>query len=1293
MSKDLVALFEQQAKATPDAVALEDPSRSLTYAELERETRRLAVQLQHTYGVGRDALVGILMGRCADYVVASLAALRAGGAFLVLEMAYPDKLLRKVVADAKPKVILTLGALAHRLEDNAPIKLLDNQEESAAAVNGDIGTLTSLDAGDLDRLAFVSYSSGTTGQPKGIANSHRAAVGSYGLRFALSDLHTGDRVACNVFFIWEMLRPLLRGATTVAVPDSASYDPEGLIEYLESRQITDTLMTPTLLATVLTRHQTLHLPNLRSLWLNGEVVTVDLCQNVAKVLPNVRLFNVYSASETHEVAAGEVSKMLADGLPSNGVCPVGPLLDPEHVYIVSSDGDHLVQDGSEGELCVGGPLLARGYLNLPEATANAFLDNKFSAKGGRLYRTGDAARIVNGMLEITGRIGGMIKTRGYTVQPGAVESVIVKRLAVRNCAVIGHGEGIEKQLVAYVVKDEQPGNSRPWPAIEAPLGHSPEARRLLADDLAQYMIPSVWIQLSALPTHTVSGKVDTKALPSPPLTRPPSRVAMSASGARQIRVETIVEAWSNALGVPRDAISDEVDFFDLGGHSLSLADLASRLTKAFGFHVPLGALVSDASLKGHMAAVTAARDGHLAELQSDLPNIMATDCALEDDVRYSNNTTPHIRLSEANTVLLTGATGYLGAFLLKELVEKSSATIICLVRFPQPSDSCKPAGLARIRNNLNDLGLWHDDLLNRIEVLPGNLPQSRLGLPEEQFSELAKRVQIIISSAAIVNLVYPYGALRAANIGGTREILRLAARGGATLHHISSNGAFPVADKVWPETAEISIQQAAEELSNGYSQTKWVADQLVLQAKARGMNVDVIRPGTLSGCSQTGASNTYDLLNAIVVESLRMGRAPYVNGWQCEMTPVNYVAQAVVALCEYDGKDQTIFHLADSSPLHASELFDTLKTLGYHTEPLSWNEWTAAFQKGVDEAGKNTEHPFTTNILKGGLPDEDGLKAVPLLDNQATRPILENVLGLPRPKIDAKMWHTYLRHFYARGWLPKPPANVSQDARYTNGIAGARAPAAASAGKLAGRVAVVTGASSGIGAAVAVALAREGAKVVIAARRIDALKSVSEKMQATRSTAKVLSVPTDVTDAAQVQHLMQSAATELGPIDILVSCAGVMYFTMMANNQTKQWDQTVDVNCKGLLHCLASTVPGMLSKGSGHIVAISSDAARKVFPGLGVYSASKFFVEATLQALRVETAGKGLRVTALQPGNVNTELLGMSTDAEAIKQYGEPSGAKVLDADDVANAIIYALTQPEHVAVNEVLIEPRDEPI
>ncbi len=164
-------------------------------------------------------------------------------------------------------------------------------------------------------------------------------------------------------------------------------------------------------------------------------------------------------------------------------------------------------------------------------------------------------------------------------------------------------------------------------------------------------------------------------------------------------------------------------------------------------------------------------------------------------------------------------------------------------------------------------------------------------------------------------------------------------------------------------------------------------------------------------------------------------------------------------------------------------------------------------------------------------------------------------------------------------------------------------------------------------------------------------------------------------------------------MDALVNCAGVMYFTLMQNVRADEWDRTVEVNCKGALNCVGAVLPGMVERGRGHIVTVSSDAGRVVFPGLAVYSASKFFVEALSKGLRLETAGTGVKVTTVQPGNVATDLLALSGDEEALERYGQPTGAKVLDPEDVAASIIYALSQPEHVAVNEVLVEPRDEPV
>ena len=244
-----------------------------------------------------------------------------------------------------------------------------------------------------------------------------------------------------------------------------------------------------------------------------------------------------------------------------------------------------------------------------------------------------------------------------------------------------------------------------------------------------------------------------------------------------------------------------------------------------------------------------------------------------------------------------------------------------------------------------------------------------------------------------------------------------------------------------------------------------------------------------------------------------------------------------------------------------------------------------------------------------------------------------------------------------------------------------------------GRVAVVTGASSGVGAAVARALAPEGADVALAARRQDALLDVQAGLNRWGGEVKSLVAATDVTDREQVKSLVARTEEELGPVDILVNCAGVMYYSLMKNLHEDDWERTVDVLCKGMLNCVGAVLGGMLNRGRGHIVTISSDAGRKVFPGLAVYSGGKFFVEAVSQGLRLEVAGTGLKVTTIQPGNVATDLLALSHDTEAVERYGQPSGARILDPDDVAATVVHALKQPEHVAINEILVEPRDEPV
>ncbi|KAH7095781.1 hypothetical protein FB567DRAFT_601764, partial [Paraphoma chrysanthemicola] len=1264
-SKDLSALFTQQVKATPDLVALEDDKVTYTYQELHDKVAALADRLR-AIGVGRDSLVGVLLPRSANYVIACLAALRAGGAFLVLELAYPPDLLADVLEDAAPAVVVTISAEVGKIKGSTPLVVLD---EEPTTTNGhvDESELPPLpEDTDLDRLSFVAYSSGTTGKPKGIANPHRAAP--------------GDRVACNVFFVWEIIRPLLRGATVVAVPDDASYDPRMLVDLLASKKITETLFTPTLFAAVLARHQALstRLPNLKTVWLNGEVVTTDLARRGIKALPGTRLLNVYSACETHEIACGDIKDML-DKLDKDApYCPVGPpLIDQKYIYILDESGQK-VDEGENGELFVGGHLLARGYLNRPETTAQAFIRNPYSSKtGARMYRTGDKARLLpSGLLEITGRVGAMIKIRGYSVVPGKVESAIVNHLSVRHCAVVPFGEGIDRQLVAYFVRDQESSAERPEVEIDK-TGRSATARRMLMPYLAHYMIPSMWVELDKLPTSDVSGKVDLKNLPPP--TRPTSPTGSARKYEQSpITIEQVTESWASILGVNASTITPEYNFFDLGGHSLLLADLAARLSNTFGFRVPVARLANPATLNGHLDTVRAIRDGHTAEVQENLPQVLRADAVLDKDIQPKD---PKVcALKDAKTVFLTGVTGFLGAFLLRDLLENTSATIVCMVRFADSSQDDIPAGIARIRRNMLDFGLWNDSIMERVEILPANLSRKRFGLSPDAFNQLADRTDVILHAAATVNLIYPYAALQKPNVGGTREVLRLAAQGGATVQYISTNGVLPPAPgrEGWSEDTILPVDDVPTKLADGYGQTKWVAEQLALEAKNRGIPIKIHRLGTVSGHSETGAANAWDLLTALIVESVRIGHYPDVKGWRAEMTPVDFVSKAILHLSNRMDAEQTVFHIGDPDPVDISQVFNDLNALGYPTKPLEFEKWVALWDDKRGSA-KGGDGAFTVDILRSGMPSIEFLRDVVVLDNSKTRPLRSAV---ERPKVDQVLLETYTRHWYARGWLPRPPSQ--NDAVGGSGRLPQRGP-------LFGKVAVVMGASSGIGAATAAALAREGCHVALAARRIDALEDLKKRLVIREG--RVITQKTDVTDKAQVEALVATAEKQLGPVDIFVSVSGVMYFTMMANTQTDQWNQTVDVNCKGLLNVISSIVPSMLKRNKGHLVAISSDAGRKVFPGLGVYSASKFFVEATLQSLRLETAGTGLRVTSVQPGNVATDLLGMSTDQEALKKFGEPSGAKVLDPEDIAGSIVYALRQPEHVAVNEVLIEPRDEPI
>ena len=380
--KLLHELFDEQAAKTPDRVAVIDVDRKLNYAELARLTKTLALALRHR-GVRDDGVVPIFMPRCLEFVISYIAALTAGGAYLPLEVGYPADMLRRVLAESKPALTLTLASQASKLPADAPRLCLDPGWEASCVLSAaELAVLPPLTT-TLDSLAYCVYSSGTTGAPKGISCPHRGSVLSYSHRahHAPYAADGSDREACNVFFVWEMLRPLLQGAGLVVVPDTVIYDPVALTAYLSEKRVTRMLFTPSLLEAVLdspalTRENFTHaFASFRVIVLCGEVATAELRARVlALTPPGMKLLNLYSISECHDVSMVDLA---ATPAPDGKYCSTGPLLDGVEVLVMEDqnqhksgkgeqrgpDGEKLLKPvplGLEGEIFVAGPTLARG---------------------------------------------------------------------------------------------------------------------------------------------------------------------------------------------------------------------------------------------------------------------------------------------------------------------------------------------------------------------------------------------------------------------------------------------------------------------------------------------------------------------------------------------------------------------------------------------------------------------------------------------------------------------------------------------------------------------------------------------------------------------------------------------------------------------------------------------------------------------------------------------------------------------------------------------------------------------
>jgi amino acid adenylation domain-containing protein len=574
-------LFKAQAARTPAGTAFYSESGNLSYGELDRRSNQLARYIRGQ-GVTPESLVGVCLNRSPEAIVAILGILKAGAAFVPLDPGYPRDRLEFMISDARIPLVISRKEWKPLIAaKSAQVICLDRDQPRIDAMESEARPNFSAPK----NIAYILYTSGSSGVPKGVMGLHRGAVNRFAWMWKNFPFKPGEVCCLKTSFnfvdsIWEIFGPLLQGIPSVMLSDETGRDPAKMARNLARFGVTRIVTVPSLLRVMLESHPDLGtlLPAMR-LWVSsGEALEPDLCRRFYQAMPQATLLNLYGSTE---VAADVTAYVVPPNLDHRATVPLGRPIDNTRCYVLDAQLQP-VPIGARGDLYVGGDGLARGYCNRPELTAECFRDDPFStAPDARLYKTGDRARYFpDGKLEYLGRSDHQVKVRGFRIELREIEAVLSLHPQVAAAAAtVQEGAAQDKHLVAYVV-----GQRGKTPLTAKAL------REFLKQKLPGYMVPAEFLILDSLPL-TPSGKLDHRALHA----KNPTPHAMNRYVPPEDPVEwQLVKIWEELLDIRPIGIGH--DFFDLGGHSLLAIRMMDRIEQAYGRRLPLSTLFAEATV-------------------------------------------------------------------------------------------------------------------------------------------------------------------------------------------------------------------------------------------------------------------------------------------------------------------------------------------------------------------------------------------------------------------------------------------------------------------------------------------------------------------------------------------------------------------------------------------------------------------------------------------------------------------------------------------------------------------------
>ncbi len=875
--KTIVDLFEEQVKRTPQNTVVVYRNNSITYEELNEKSNKLARILREK-GVKADDIVGIMMEKSIELIIGIVAILKSGGAYLPVDPNYPEERIKYMLEDSGTSILLTKDYLKSKVKFKG------------TEINLEDGDLFVGDGSNLKRistpknLAYVIYTSGTTGKPKGVLIEHESLVNVALWHNKYHLVTSSDRAAMyasNSFdaSVEEIFPYLISGAALYIIPEEIRLELIRLNEYYEKNKITIGFL-PTQFCELFMK---LGNKSLRRIIVAGDKLKCFI-KNKYEII------NCYGPTECTVLAtAFEVKKEYCN-------IPIGKPIANAKLYVLDNN-NNLQPIGVAGELCISGIGLARGYLNKPELTREKFVDNPF-AIGKRMYKTGDLVRwLPDGNIEYIGRKDNQVKVRGFRIELGEIETQLLKLKEVKEAAVVAREDvNGNKCICAYVVKNK--------------VFSVKELKQELLKSLPDYMIPAYFVEIEKMPL-TSNEKINRKALPPIDM----KQIAREEYEAPRSDIEkSLVEVWQLVLGVEKIGIND--DFFDLGGDSIKAIKIVSKLI--IDFEITINDIFENKTVAS-LAKKLKFNKNNLkhkidflkeAALTKDLDNEKI--CYGMNQYKILNRLYDEINVKKEikyNKILLTGATGYLGIHILRELLKQDDKIIYLIVR-----GNSKEEAKERLIKNYEFYFKENicEQHLKNIKILNGDLTVEKFGLEKEVYETLAREVECIINSAANVKHYGKYKEFYDINVLGVKRIIEFAGYiRNKALNHISTIsiglGKSENENLLFSEYDNI----VNDNIENYYLKTKVMAEKLILQARNNKINTNIFRVGNIVFNSETGIfqknigeNGFYEMVKSYI----KLGRMPKMD-FKIDFSFVDYVSKAITLLYNRCELNNEIYHI------------------------------------------------------------------------------------------------------------------------------------------------------------------------------------------------------------------------------------------------------------------------------------------------------------------------------------------------------------------------------------------------